>query len=397
MGSDIQLREWQANATEYFFENNRKVIFNVPTGAGKTYVAIHILNKLMEEDPSLRTLIIAPKNVIIEKTWVPELRVAGYHMNQVGIYNGDFKEYSRITVTTNASIHRINKKIFDFVIADEVHNMGTKKLLEVLNFNFKYKLGLSATVERSDYAHWKIFQAFEFKIFNYSMKKALSDQVLNKFNFYDVIIDFNVDERKHYEEISMAMGSLMKAVGGYHNFMAMAGNHPNKLALMKLINQRKKMVWSHRSKLEVVANICKRFYTKGSKIIIFSQYNATTNALYFYLSSEKMKPVMVHSSLPDKERSEALREFKLGKTNIMLATKVLDEGYNLPKIDVGIILAGDSTKKQTVQRLGRVLRKKTKNSNLFQVYVRNTFESDVSEKRSEFFQELCEEYGKIEM
>jgi superfamily II DNA or RNA helicase len=397
MEPTLTLRDWQVRATDYFFENNKTALFNVPTGAGKTFVAIYILKKLIEEYPNLRTLIIAPKNVIIEKTWLPELRKYGYHLNNVGIYNGDFKEYSKITITTNASLPKINKKIFDFIIADEVHNMGTPKMLEVLNMDFKYKLGLSATVERSDYGHWKIFEAFNFKVFDYSMKSALKDEVLNKFNFYDVLIDLTDDERKRYDEITMAMGGLMKAVGGYHNFMALPGSNPNKLALMKLINKRKKIVWNNPGKLGVVAKICKRFYNSKSKIIIFSQFNETTNSLYFYLSSEGMKPVLVHSNLSSKDREHALKSFKYGKSNIMLATKILDEGYNLPKIDVGIILAGDSTQKQTIQRLGRVLRKKKVSSNLFQVYIRNTFESDVSEKRSIFFKELCEEYGKIEV
>ena len=89
-------------------------------------------------------------------------------------------------------------------------------------------------------------------------------------------------------------------------------------------------------------------------------------------------------------------DFKNDKFNVLLTSKVLDEGYNLPKIDTAIIMAGDSTPKQTVQRLGRVLRKKTKHSHLYQIYCLMTIEEDYAKERSVLFKSLSSDYWEYE-
>jgi superfamily II DNA or RNA helicase len=391
----MELRKWQKESIEFFNEKNKNAVFSVPTGAGKTFVAIEILKRLTKEMPNIRTLIIVPKNVILEM-WCKELREHGFHWNKVGIYNRDCKEYSRITITTNASALKLNYKMFDFIIADELHNMGTDRMLKLIRHKFKYKLGLSATPERSDYNHWKIYEAFDFNVYEYSIKDALEDNILNKFEFYDIVLDLPEKKREEYDELSMTIGTIMKTIGSFSKFMALSNTDKRKLTLLKLMNARKEMIWNYQEKLRIVSALCKE-YSSNSKILVFSQYNKTTNNLYYYLGSEGVKAALVHSSLSDKERAKALKDFKEDRINVMLATKVLDEGYNLPKIDVGIILAGERTARQTIQRLGRVLRKKEINSKLFQIYVSDTFESEVAEERSKFFKELSESYEKIEV
>ena len=100
----------------------------------------------------------------------------------------------------------------------------------------------------------------------------------------------------------------------------------------------------------------------------------------------------MHSGIPKEKRDANLIGFKRDKYNVVLTSKQLDEGFNLPKIDVGIIMAGDSTSRQTVQRAGRVLRKKTKSSNIYQIYCKNTIEEQYALKRSILFKNLCTNY-----
>ena len=60
---------------------------------------------------------------------------------------------------------------------------------------------------------------------------------------------------------------------------------------------------------------------------------------------------------------------------------------------LAIIMAGDSSAKQTIQRMGRVLRKKNKTSTLYQVFCINTIEQKYGDERSILFRELCSEYN----
>ena len=63
-------------------------------------------------------------------------------------------------------------------------------------------------------------------------------------------------------------------------------------------------------------------------------------------------------------------------------------------MDVGIIMAGNSTQRQTVQRMGRVLRKKDKTSSLYQIYCRRTIEEEYAITRSKLFKDLCSSYNE---
>jgi superfamily II DNA or RNA helicase len=101
----------------------------------------------------------------------------------------------------------------------------------------------------------------------------------------------------------------------------------------------------------------------------------------------------MHSGITKEVRNKTLTDFKNDEFNVLLTSKVLDEGYNLPKIDVAIITASDSTSRQTVQRMGRVLRKKEKNSNLYQLYCKETMEEQQALKRTAFFKDLSSRYN----
>lgn len=367
----------------------------VPTGAGKTFFAIRLLKMMFEENPNMRVIIIMPKIVIIN-TWVEELVSNELYFNNIGIYKGGCKEFSKITLTTTASAKNLDMRMFDFAIFDELHNFGSPTMKALVATDFKYKLGLTATPDRTDDGHWKIFKNFDYNIYEYSVKEAVEDKVLNKYDFYDVILRLDSDEREIYDLLSVQIAQLMKSIGGYYAFLRMSGSNIMKINLMKLFDKRKKLVWHNDQKLDIVVKLCS-YFRGGSKIIVFSQFNSTTNALYYHLSSYGIKAAIVHSNIPDKEKEEGLKMFDHGDINVLLTTKVLDEGYNLPKIDIGIILAGERAHRQTVQRLGRVLRKKEKKSKLFQVYFDKTFESKVAKEKSEYFKRFAEKYESIKV
>jgi len=129
------------------------------------------------------------------------------------------------------------------------------------------------------------------------------------------------------------------------------------------------------------------------QIIVFNQYNEQTNDMYWQLLDVGIKARVIHSGISDQKRDEALKDFSNKKFNVLLTSRVLDEGYNLPSIKVAIIMAGDSTLKQTIQRMGRVLRKKDEQSVLYQIYCKHTIEEDQANERSDLFKRLSSSYN----
>jgi len=66
-------------------------------------------------------------------------------------------------------------------------------------------------------------------------------------------------------------------------------------------------------------------------------------------------------------RKVRIQDFIDNTLNGLVAIKVLDQGVNIPAIQTAIILASTRSKRQYIQRLGRVLRK-SPNKELSHIY-----------------------------
>ena len=380
------------NVYDMEVEGNHNFIANnfILHNSGKTHCSIEIIKKVLEKEPEIRILIVVPKNVILESGWYKELYDAGISLKDIGVYYGNIKEYAKITITNMQNLDNIQLEIFGFICLDEIHNYATKRLLPYLKHPFKYKLGLSATVERMDNAHYQILDIFNYNVFKYAPKQALEEGVLNPFKFNNIGIKMDVESFEQYETITQDLNSIFKAGGGFSNIMRL--NTPLKMKMLSKMNERKDLVNNYPVKFEVVKEICQKH--KDDKVLIFNQYNKQTNKLYWYLLDVGIKARVIHSGIEKNKREQSLIDFRNNKFNVLLTTKVLDEGFNLPSIDCGIIMAGDSTAKQTIQRLGRVLRKKDKISTLYQIYCVKTIEEIYGIERAKLFKDLAVEYDE---
>jgi superfamily II DNA or RNA helicase len=382
----IELREWQTRAIQFFKENNNVALFQVVTGGGKTFFAIECIKQILKEDPNIYVLIVVPKNVIMDRGWYPELYANGISLKDIGVYYGAIKEVCKITITNMQNIDKLPLEMFDMLVADECHNYATTKQLKIMSHPFKYKIGLSATLKRLDKAHYELYKLFNYNIFKYDPKEALEDGVLNKFYFYNIGVYLDDDSRTKYDKFTADLNLILKQGGGFGKIMM--SNTGLKFKMLSLMNYRKQLVNNYYQKFEVAAQICEKH--KNDKVIIFNQFNVQTNKLYWYLVEHGFKIRVLHSDIDKEKREKTLTDFKLDRFNILLTTKVLDEGYNLPKLEAAIIMAADSTEKQTIQRLGRVLRKKDKHSFLYQIYCKHTLEEEQGDVRIKLFNELSE-------
>lgn len=388
----VNLYRWQREAMQYFFDNDCKCILEVATGAGKTFVAISIIKELLKTNPKLNTLIVVPKNVILEQTWFKELYDNDLSMADVGVYYGFTKEYGKkITITNMQNMNNITLELFDFAIFDEIHNYGTVRMLKYLSFPFKYMLGLSATTERSDSNHWQIFELFNYNIFKYSSRNALEDGILNPFNFINIGIKMDDESYDIYCKLTEDLTTIFKLGGGFNKIMR--SNNPIKLRMLKKLQERKQLMSNYPLKFNVACSIANKHIK--DKIVFFNEYNDQTNELYWHLLDTGVSCRIMHSGINMEKRDEYLRDMKHGRANVLCASKVIDEGWNLPAVDVAVIMAGESSDRQTIQRFGRVLRKKDKISTIYQVYCKGTVEERYAYKRTRMFKELCLEYNEL--
>ena len=385
--SSIELYDWQKRAIDYFLQNY-KAIYEVTTGAGKTVCAIEIMKKILEIDPDINILIVVPKNIILEDTWYKELYNNGFSLRDIGVFYGLAKEYGKITITNMQNLDKIALDYFQMIVLDELHNYGTTRLLELISQPFKYKIGLSATVTRGDNSHWKIKEIFDYNVFKYTPQQALREGILNPFNFINIGVDMDEISHNKYIKLTQDLNIIFQQGGGFNKIMR--SNTGLKYKMLSKLNERKELVSNYVRKFDIIKIICEKHIK--DKIIVFNSFNQQTNKCYWYLLDVGIKACIVHSGIEKEKREQNMIDFKKDKYNVILTSKVLDEGYNLPKIDTAIIMAGDSTSRQTIQRMGRVLRKKNKTSNLYQIYCNETVEEDYGRERSKLFKDLCSNY-----
>ena len=385
----VNLYDWQRRAIDFFFQFN-KAIFEVTTGAGKTFCSIEMIKQIWRTEPDLKVLIVVPKNIILEDTWFRELYNNGVSLTEIGVYYGAVKDFSKVTITNMQSIDKIPLESFDIQIYDEIHNYGTKRLLPLIANKCKYKIGLSATLERMDNKHYNILKIFDYHVFKYTPREALEDGVLNPFVFTNIGVQMDADSYERYSILTDELNGIMQMGGGFKAIMRTSS--PLKFRMLSKMTERKDLVNNYKRKFDVVKLVCEGH--PNDKIIIFNEFNKATSSSYWHLLDIGIKACVVHSGIPKNVREQYMTDFRNDKYSVILASKVLDEGYNLPKIDTAIIAAGNSTSKQTIQRMGRVLRKKDKHSTLYQIYVKDTIEEEYANNRAVLFKELCSKFDE---
>ncbi len=96
-----------------------------------------------------------------------------------------------------------------------------------------------------------------------------------------------------------------------------------------------------------------------------------------------MLPVLTHHTKL-KEREAFLNHFRSGDYPILVASKVLNEGVDVPEANVAIIVSGSGSIREHVQRLGRILRRQEgKSAILYEVISKGTGEYFINQRRKQ--------------
>ncbi|MEM0497660.1 MAG: helicase-related protein, partial [Acidilobaceae archaeon] len=100
--------------------------------------------------------------------------------------------------------------------------------------------------------------------------------------------------------------------------------------------------------------------------------------------ARRVNALLLHGELSVRERDETLRRFRTAKTGVLVVTTVGDEGLDIPDVNIGIFVSGTGSRRQFIQRLGRLLRPAPgKKAVLYEVVVRGTSEEYQSKRRKE--------------
>ena len=128
-------------------------------------------------------------------------------------------------------------------------------------------------------------------------------------------------------------------------------------------------------KMEALESLLKQHHKE--RTIIFT----VANELVYAISQRYLIPAITHKT-DTVERKAILDRFRNGEYRMIVTSKVLNEGVDVPEANVAVILGGSASPTEHLQRLGRILRKKSgKKALLYEIITGGTQETNISYRR----------------
>ena len=229
------------------------------------------------------------------------------------------------------------------LIGDEVHATGAETYRKLLRDDFRYRLGLSATPLRQyDLEGTEIIlEYFGGIVYEFLLEKAIAAGILCEYDYHVYVTELTDEEYDEFKDLTAQIGRLLNS-----------DDVEDREKAKRLAIHRAKILKSASSKLIALENIIATHPPSRSMVYCADIEQATETSR---LLTQKGFRAARYSS-DDVNRKGLLSEFSRGRLDALVAIKCLDEGVDVPKTDLAIILASDSSERQFVQRRGRVLR-----------------------------------------
>lgn len=373
----IQLRNYQQEALEAWLRAGKRGVIVLPTGAGKTVIAMSAISRV-----NAPSIIIVPTIDLMEQ-WRTRL-VQEFNVD-IGVYGGGENLLKAITVSTYDSAYLRAEELgnkFMFTIFDEIHHLPAPSYSQIAElFASPYRMGLTATYIREDEGH-KLLPRLVGNIVYELDTEALAGTHLSDYTLEKVFVNLTPDEQSEYDKNYSVFAEYLRRSRvslrrpkDFQRFIMRTGIDPNARRALLARNKALDIALNSSSKTEALRELLSSNLTE--KILIFTQHNR----LVYKISRDFLIPAITHQTSKE-ERSKILKKFRSGEYRWIVTSKVLDEGIDVPDATMAIILSGTGSSREFIQRLGRILRKKKeKRAKLIEIVSKETTETRISQRR----------------
>ena len=374
-------RDYQLQALEAWKQHGYRGIIALPTGSGKSFVGALACAKLGRQ-----ALVVVP-TIDLMHQWAASL---GKFFNmEIGLLGGGFHNISDITVATydSAALHmRDLGNRFGLLICDECHHLpGPRNRSAAEDTLAPYRLGLSATPDLEGDAAVVLKRVLGELCCNLQIND-LAGRVLAEYCIKQVPLSLSQEELAEYQETRSIYTAFVRRrridfrkPDGWTAFLkacAVSGREGRQV-FSAFLRQRE-LSRGGEAKYRAVWDILCRHIDE--RIIIFTASNAQA-----YETGERFSlPVLTHRTKAN-ERKGMLENFRTGKYPVLVSSRVLNEGVDVPEANIGIVVSGTSTGREYLQRLGRILRPAAgkKQAVLYELVNADTAEYYVAKRRVE--------------
>lgn len=355
----------------------RGTIEAVP-GSGKSMVGKILIEKIKEEH---KKLIVVPSEDL-KNQWYQDY-VNKYNLKNVDVF------------IINSAIKK-DVSNYKFIILDEIHRYGSKKFRDIFTMIKPHVpiLGLTGTFKRTDEGH-KFTDLFCPVFATYTHEQALVDGVISEFDIINIPVEFNKEEKELYNQANKAFHyyfsffnnsfdnvNMVVQKKDYSKINELCSNFniteqeliKNGVQFYRMMQKRKVILYDSKSKLQAAKKLIQQL---NKKIITFSASISSAEWL-----ENNCGGLAYHSKLGKTERMNRIQNFK-NSCKLLHSVTALDEGLDVPNIDIAINVSGNSTHRQITQRLGRSTRKSEDKplAYFINLYIKNTQDEKWTRKR----------------
>jgi len=267
-----------------------------------------------------------------------------------------------------------NRWNVDILILDEIHRYASEVFGTVFSrVEYQSILGLTATLPSDEkYDHIRQLCPVFDKV---TLAEAQGEGWVSDFLVYNLPVDLSPEERAHYKDLNSKYHSHFSTFN--HNFnwamtclkdKAAARDYAKKKGFdfqtvrkdatqfIKNVQARKKFLYNLDSKMDIAETILSKFQRMS---LVFSQ---TKDAASDIGSRYPKEAAVYHSGMTKTEQEEAITAFRerTDPVRILSTARALDQGADLPMVSLAVVIAGTSKPLQSIQRMGRTLRKNNK-------------------------------------
>lgn len=368
-GKDFAFREYQKEAAASFLGNGGPGTgfgtIVLPCGSGKTIVGMLLMEKLQTS-----TLIVTA-NISSVHQWISELLdKTDLSPDEIGEYSGENKEIKPVTVATYQVLTWRPKKegayphfklfrerSWGLIIYDEVHLLPAPVFRVTAELQAVRRVGLTATLVREDGCEGLVFSLVGPKRYDVPWKELESAGWIAGAE----CIEFRVDMDKGKE--------LDYAVAALRQKHRIAGENP--------------------VKIPIVCELVRRF--SEDRILIIGQYLDQ-----LFKIAGVLKVPLITGKTPVRERDAVYDAFRKGKERVLVVSKVANFAIDLPDASMAIQVSGTfGSRQEEAQRLGRILRPKTRTARFITLISAGTQEEDFGANRQKFLAEQGYSYRLV--
>jgi len=367
------LRPHQTAALTAWEGQGRRGILEHATGSGKTFTAISAIRDAFtrKEVP----LIVVPSELLLEQ-WYEELSEnlqdaapqvlrcgAGFSKwrddGLIGPWTRSGADKPRLVLSTmqTAAMPEFRGAIRQgghlFLVADEVHRLGSPTHLQLLELDTGPRLGLSATPRR---AGDPVGTARILEYFNgivqppFTLQDAIKSNALTPYFYHVNTVLLTNAEQQAWDEVTKRIKRLSA-----QNASAKERDPNADVQIKRLLIERARILKQAERKPVMAAEILAANYEHGQRWIVYCDDLTQLNAVRMALSRAGLESTEYHSAMTgNKEQTIRLFEVNGG---IVVSIRCLDEGVDIPTVTHALILASSKNPREYIQRRGRVLRR----------------------------------------